>query len=139
MKLCYDCDRYLPIDQFWRNRRRPDGRAQYCRACMQRRQSHTNEPRPHRASERVRQRILADRKVCPGCGVEKVLSSDFYPNPGHTADGYTNTCKQCHVAYVHRTENKERVREYGRIWRDRNRDHYTQYQAAYREAHRKPK
>jgi hypothetical protein len=136
LKLCYDCNQWLPLDRFWRNKRAKDGLCLYCRDCMTLRMAHLNEPRPHRASERVRLRLLADRKVCSECGQEKTLSRDFYPNPGNTADGYTGACRQCHTARTRRTESKERVRDYGRIWRERNREHYTRYQAAYRARHK---
>jgi hypothetical protein len=87
-------------------------------------------------------------KKCKKCGIEK-NQSDFYRNT-ETKDGLEPQCKECrkkhrkkyyeenkdkrnNIIKIWRTNNIEKLREWGKQWRVENKENRTEYEKQWRE------
>lgn len=98
MKTCPDCGRLLPLEDFPPAKKRADGRATYCRPCMNVR---ATASRRKRAADEGR--VITERRVlpegtrhCPDCGRIKAL--DEFPRNRSGKQGHGAYCKPCHNA-----------------------------------------
>lgn len=126
-KYCPRCETVLPVGQFHRNSRRPDGRAFYCRRCMavfarnwyDRTQKPTVLARQQESEEERERMRNAEKKKCARC--KKLLPrSDFNQHKG-TADELQGYCRRCQATYERRyyeahPEKHEARKEYCRVW-----------------------
>lgn len=87
IKVCPECKEEKNLERdFWRDRRKKDGRQLYCKPCISAR-NETNRQR------RIREAALATEKLCPSCKETKP-AAEFYKNRG-TVTGLTVYCKVC--------------------------------------------
>ncbi|MFI9528336.1 endonuclease VII domain-containing protein [Micromonospora rosaria] len=95
-KRCPQCERVLPATEFHRNRRRPDGRAFYCKACASIRSAASRRQRGTAATQkRPSVPVPAGQKWCPDCDQVKPL--DDFPRTTKPS-GRHSYCKPCHNA-----------------------------------------
>ena len=64
-------------------------------------------------------------KVCSKCGVEKDL--DGFHKFIHSKDGVKSVCKLCISIMGKKSENKIKRNDYGRIWRENNKEKVREY------------
>lgn len=105
MKTCRDCGILKPLDQFPPAKKRSDGRASYCRACMNLRSQRSYRARQGRQGHQVREKPPAGFKVCPDC--KQLLALEEFPLNKGTGSGRGAYCKPCHNARG--KESKERL------------------------------
>ncbi|MBI1913666.1 MAG: hypothetical protein HYS12_02755 [Planctomycetes bacterium] len=126
-KYCRRCKMDLPVGQFHRNRRRPDGRAFYCRKCMaeftHNWYDRTQEPKViarQQEAEKERERIRnARRKECNRC--RKLLPRSDFNQHKRTPDGLQGYCRTCQTEYERvyydaNPEKHEARKQYCRDW-----------------------
>lgn len=58
-----------------------------------------------------RKRIKSTRKICPNCGIEKYLQSEFGKRGGKKKKWYKSWCKICQREYSKEYKQKEGYRE----------------------------
>ena len=75
-------------------------------------------------------------KTCRKCGVEK--PHDEFSKSKNKKDGLRGNCKPCHREYAkkYRQENRERVLETQKKWREKSREHSREYAKKYRQENR---
>ena len=106
-KDCPQCRRTLPLAEFHRNVRRPDGLAYYCKRCSTEPMEASRRKRgvkPRRASSEP---VPQGSKWCPDCETVKPLAE--FARTRATASGYHSYCLPCHSA----RSNETRQRLYG--------------------------
>ena len=98
MKTCPDCGVTKPLDDFPRHRSMPDGRARYCRPCMNLRSRESYQRRQARRGQVVRERedLPTGWKRCPDC--DEVQPLEAFPRNKRSKDGRHSYCKPCHNA-----------------------------------------
>jgi len=98
VKLCPDCQETKPLKEFTLNKRRPDGRGTYCRACFNvRSRDHRERLASNEGREIKRRRDVPDgMKYCPRC--EQVLPLEGFGSNRSASDGRTTYCRPCHNA-----------------------------------------
>jgi hypothetical protein len=92
MKKCIDCGVKKPFDAFSPSKKNRDGRASYCRTCVNVRNVSYRDQRRGRPSARAA--ALAGQKWCPRCRTSKPIAQ-FGKNRS-AADGLTSYCLPCH-------------------------------------------
>jgi len=103
-KRCRDCDEDKPLDQFWRNKSSPDGRATYCIPCFKRRNRAASERRAMREGRAMRESsnrptdIPDGQRYCPSC--EQVLAIGDFVRNRRTKSGLGSYCRPCQRAKV---------------------------------------
>lgn len=96
VKKCPDCGETKPVEQFGLNKRMPDGRARYCRACFAARSQASYRKRRAAQGKPVRERVEVPDgfKFCPRCEQLKPVA-EFGRN-GAKKSGLTSYCRPCH-------------------------------------------
>lgn len=96
-KRCYKCGESKPLDQYWNDSSRPDGRHHRCKEC-QKAARRTGRPsgRPKTSSIRDEQ----GRKLCKTCGEWLDISS--FTSSSVSSDGLDTRCNKCMVARENR-------------------------------------
>lgn len=107
MKLCRDCSTEKPLDEFYRDRSRPDGLNWRCKPCHRIHLADVSmRPPRHRTPEGT--------KRCQRCKETKPLAEFFADKNQY--DGHARMCKPCqttrHQQWVE--ENREQVNRYAR-------------------------
>lgn len=108
-KPCKQCGQTKPLEAFYRDKRREDGRDFYCKECRDGRgaalRARRKESRPPR--------IPPTEKLCKVCGIVKPIN-EFY----NGAKNRRSKCKVCtdaeHKAYISRPDVAAKIREYDR-------------------------
>jgi hypothetical protein len=97
-KFCRDCGEGRPVEEFWRDKRRADGLAFYCKVHARRRWFESRDRRVGPPKQRfVREAVVPDGfKWCPDCAEVKPLAE--FPKTRATVSGYYTYCKPCHNA-----------------------------------------
>lgn len=95
-KTCPECGRVLPLTEYHRNKRRPDGLAFYCKACATRRSEVSRRQRGIAAKKRADVAVPSGTKWCPDCKQIKPL--DDFARTKRSASGYHSYCRPCHNA-----------------------------------------
>lgn len=85
-KRCPKCGLIKPIEAFYKNRTRPDGRADWCIECK----------KAHRYAKGDVEVVVPGQKQCTGCKVIK-SESEFY-RCKNRRDGLQSRCKKCMLA-----------------------------------------
>ena len=99
-KQCPDCGEIRPLSAFPPAKKRSDGRATYCRPCMNVRSKDSYRKRMADQGRTVRDRVgHPDLRRCPDCGEVKPLEE--FPLSGKRGRGYY--CKPCHNVRGKRT------------------------------------
>lgn len=95
MKTCPKCDTRLPIVEFGRNRRTPDGLQAWCKPC-------TNYASYLTALRNKRRDVIIVplTKRCPRC--ERTLAAADFNRAAHKSSGLGTYCRQCNTAYQRR-------------------------------------
>jgi len=90
-KVCADCGKRLPIDDFYKSKNCKDGHAYICKTDAKRRE----EERRRKRGVPIKNpnRISADMKKCAKCGMVKPIS-DFYKRKDRQ-DCYKSVCITC--------------------------------------------
>lgn len=112
-KRCPMCGQIKPIEGFYKNKARKDGRGTYCKSCKKIYQNATKHIT----------RIIPTEKQCSGCRVIKP-SSDFH-RCRNRSDGLQSRCKDCHntdasIRYAKRITEMGHVKKKGIIIDDHN-------------------
>ena len=101
-KQCRDCERILPLTEFWYRKASPDGRALYCKDCFSTRSAASYDKRLERRGQRrtlapqPRETLSPGMKRCPDC--QQVLEiSEFVANRT-TKTGIGGYCRPCQNA-----------------------------------------
>lgn len=96
-KYCPDCKKDLPLTEFTRNARQPDGFAFYCTPCRHARETASrrrrNGPPKHRGAFRPVS-VPEGTKWCPECAQCKPFSE--FPRNRSALNGLGAYCKPCH-------------------------------------------
>src|SRR4051812_22934535 len=110
MKRCADCGKTKSLDDFTRNKARPDGRCVYCRACYGTRNRNYYRLKRERLGKPVpvRPEVPSGHKYCPRC--KEIRPYSEWHRTRRTRDGYSSNCKFCRVDASRRTHLK---RSYG--------------------------
>ncbi|GAA4085937.1 endonuclease VII domain-containing protein [Nonomuraea soli] len=115
MKWCPDCGEAKAVSEFGLNKRMPDGRARYCKACFGVRSKKSYRKRAAEQGRSVRERVEAPEghKYCPRCQEIKP-TAEFGRNRSDKSDGLTSYCKPCHtlVGRENRVKNHGSERNY---------------------------
>jgi Recombination endonuclease VII len=95
-KACLDCLRVMPLDSFPPAKKRRDGRASYCRACMNVRSKRSADARKATDGHVVRpRRTVPDGMAwCPDCQTFKPIED--LPRNKSARNGRGGYCKPCH-------------------------------------------
>ena len=98
MKICLDCGLTKPLEEFPAAQRRSDGRASYCRPCMnvRSRESYARRKIAAGGSVRPREPLPEGSRRCPDCGLVKPL--DEFPRSRNAKEGRGAYCRPCHNA-----------------------------------------
>jgi Recombination endonuclease VII len=98
MKACRDCGESKALTEFPPAKRRSDGRASYCRTCMNVRSNQSIYKRRAAAGRAVTpRRVVPDsKKWCPQC--ETIKEMDDFPRNRSARGGRGGYCKPCHNA-----------------------------------------
>jgi recombination endonuclease VII len=98
MKKCLDCLEVKPLSDFPPAKKRIDGRASYCRICMNTRSKHSHDAKMAALGRPVRPRRIAPagQKWCPDCKAFKPLED--FPRNRSGRGGRGGYCKPCHNA-----------------------------------------
>src|SRR4051812_26152806 len=98
VKYCPDCNQTKPLSEFTLNKRRPDGRGTYCRACFNvRSREHRDQLAAREGREIKRKReVVPGIKYCPRCRQD--LPIDAFGSNRSSHDGRTSYCRPCHHA-----------------------------------------
>jgi 5-methylcytosine-specific restriction endonuclease McrA len=91
-----DCQESKPLDNFPRNRSRPDGFGQYCKSCFAERYRR-HRVRKATAEGRTiqhRRQLPDDMKWCAACQTAKPVAD--FPRNRSSRDGLATYCKPCH-------------------------------------------
>ncbi|TYB70192.1 hypothetical protein FXF51_03755 [Nonomuraea sp. PA05] len=109
VKRCPDCDEVKAIEEFGLNKRQPDGRARYCRACFRRRSTQSYRKRKAEQGKTVREAVSVPEghKHCPRCKEIKPVA-DFGRNKAEKS-GLAAYCKPCHNTVMR----DERIKNHG--------------------------
>lgn len=121
-KVCKRCGAWKLLSDYHKDRTRPDGYYDRCKACK-------------RAADLARPRATVASKVCCGCGDEKPAGA-FYKN-GRSPDGLQRLCIACRKAY-HRDyyqRRAEHVKGKARRWKQANPERKRALDKSYREQH----
>ena len=104
LKVCADCQQRKPLDQFPVASARVDGRASYCRPCMNAR--HVVYRDNKRTTARVRRTAppAAGHKWCARCRQE--LPTGAFGKNRSSRDGRTTYCLPCHAAAGRETRDR---------------------------------
>lgn len=87
MKICYKCKQAKSLDEFHKNKTKPDGLSNKCRACMKSYQKEhyrrnadriKDRNRSYKASIRSWMRDLKSSLVCQRCGADHPAVLDFH-------------------------------------------------------------
>jgi len=95
-KVCPQCRRTLPSEEFHRNVRRIDGLSFYCRQCAALRSEASRRKRGVKARKQSVVPVPAGSKWCPDCGEIKPLSE--FARTKAKVSGYHSYCLTCHTA-----------------------------------------
>ncbi|GAB3839376.1 endonuclease VII domain-containing protein [Micromonospora andamanensis] len=95
-KICPQCQRTLPLTEFYRNSRRVDGRAYYCKACATARSEASRRKRGIAPARRPATPVGQGLKWCPDC--EQIKPLGDFPSTTRKAGGRHSYCKPCHNA-----------------------------------------
>ena len=95
-KVCPQCRRTLPINEFHRNVRRLDGLAFYCKQCASVRSEASRRKRGVKARKQSTELVPDGSKWCPDCGEIKSLAE--FARTKRKAGGYHSYCLPCHTA-----------------------------------------
>jgi recombination endonuclease VII len=95
-KLCRDCGQHRPVGDFWRDRRRSDGLAFYCKVHARQRWFMSRDRRAGIPKHRfAREVVVPDGwKWCPDCDTVKPLTD--FPRTRANKSGTYTYCKPCH-------------------------------------------
>ena len=98
VKFCSDCQQTKPLTEFTLNKRRPDGRGPYCRACFNARSRAHRERIAAREGREIKRRreVAPGMKYCPRC--QQDLPLDAFGSNRSSHDGLTAYCRPCHHA-----------------------------------------
>ncbi|MPZ28299.1 MAG: recombinase [Micromonosporaceae bacterium] len=102
---CPQCDRTLPLTDFHRNQRRPNGRSFYRKQCANQRTEASRRKRGVGRRKQPDTAVPAGMKWCPDCGETKSL--DDFVRTTRKASGLHSYCRPCHNARGRET--KERL------------------------------
>lgn len=96
-KVCPECHIEKAVDEFSRNKSRPDGLQYYCKPCYAARSKATYEARRRAAGKRVRADVVVPEgmKFCNDCHLVKP-ADDFRANR-HLQTGRSPYCRTCHA------------------------------------------
>lgn len=89
-KTCSQCSTKKTIENFYRDKNKPDGYLNYCKACHKK----ASDAREVKKSEKTEDtpKELGE-KICNKCCVKKTL--DNFHKDKTKSDGYNNNCKKC--------------------------------------------
>ncbi len=87
-KRCPKCGIIKPVNEFYRNKARPDGRADWCKDCK----------KAHKYSKGKIEVVIPGQKQCTYCKVIKPESE--FQRCGNRSDGLQARCKDCCRAIV---------------------------------------
>ena len=104
MKLCPQCGRTLPVEEFHSNVRRSDGLAYYCKRCAAQRSEASRRKRGVRERRQSSSPVPDGSKWCPDCDAIKPL--DQFARTRRTKSGYHSYCLPCHAARGLETKNR---------------------------------
>ena len=100
-KFCSMCKKFHPIEEFYRNKRQPDGYEYYCKEYYRTKGAMTKERSKYEwvfVEEDYSYLVTNDNevkgKVCTKCNEWKPLT-EYYANKVNKRDGLHSKCKQC--------------------------------------------
>jgi len=129
-KTCNECKIEKPIEEFYKNKYKKDGRKTRCAACCNKYNENWGKPKPAY--------IRPKTKVCSKCKIEKPLE-DFYPRKDRaTSIGVTPQCRECwskHRKWLWRNdqEYRERNDKRGKIYNATHKKEKSEYNKDYGE------
>lgn len=95
-KKCKRCNQTKPLTDFSKNKRSPDGKDFYCKACVK-----------IDSDNRKAGAAKAKKKQCATCG--KIKSAADYTKDKKSPDGLNIKCKQCYNAYIRACRNTQKA------------------------------
>ena len=107
LKQCPECGRHLASSEFYRNRRRADGLAYYCKQCAAERSEASRRKHGIKPQRKPSVPVPDGAKWCPDCDTVKPLTE--FARRKTTTSGYHSYCLPCHAAWG----NETRQRLYG--------------------------
>lgn len=96
-KICRECKRELPLDNFYRGNGGKHGRVSICKECYKTYHNAWLEATKKKTMQLKEQGLMPKTKVCSKCGRELPLS-EFY-NKSKYKYGVSNWCKECDREY----------------------------------------
>ena len=96
MRVCKECGKELPLEQFAKIASCEGGRGRTCKNCYNAYQRRQNAKRRERRAANPPD--LESLRVCRGCDEEKPLARFTRGVTGR--DGYTSTCRDCYNARI---------------------------------------
>lgn len=138
-KRCARCRKDLPAtkDYFTRDKNRKGGLNKYCRPCASQIHFEKHPEREHLRQQRER-RNREGLKLCPGCGLEKPATPEYFSRHSGEKSGLQDRCKPCYKKYTE--ENSERLSQQHAQYRLEHSkelaEQKRQYQQKNRESHR---
>lgn len=89
MKWCWYCSKFHPIEEFSKNKSKPDGVQDECRRAVKQ----MVLDRKFKNNKKKNKENLIKEKLCVGCNTTKTIDN-FIKNVS-TLDGYSNLCIDC--------------------------------------------
>ena len=88
MKWCWHCNKFQPLDEFSKNKNKPDGYQDECKRAVK----EIILNRKILEKKKKKQNNISN-KTCSKCNINKNISA-FVKNSS-TIDGYSNLCREC--------------------------------------------
>lgn len=119
-KICTKCGLSKPLDEFHNEPKSADGKAWYCKTCVQ----------AYNAARIDMPKVVAEEKACTKCGLVKPI--DEFGMDKYTSDGHATRCKECKKGKTKewRVENPEKSRAISAKWKAENPDKLAAYTIA---------
>ena len=124
-RICNKCNVEKSVTEFYNDYRLKEGRPVQCISCKKAQALKRTKENP----------VLSESKICSGCKVDLPIS-EFHKD-SRQRSGTTSRCKKCTIAYKkdyyhhqggkqvvvkHREGNREKIKEYGKKYREKNRN-----------------
>lgn len=145
-KPCIICKEVKVLDLFPRCKTGKDGHTNICKVCdneIHKRNKAKRRPAIRESSVEYRKRIKEEfksgkrkspeRKVCPGCMIEK--ESSLFGRNLNNLDGLAHYCRECTTAYnkEYKKNNVEKVKETQKRYMERTKEEHIEYRKKNRE------
>lgn len=125
MKKCTKCKEEKPLDEFYKQKNKPDGLQPKCKSCCK--QYSKNQKDNYKSKVNIQREITKDSlKKCYVCGEYKIRHNNFSVCNSNI-DGFQDKCKKCISLYY--VKNKNKILKYIKNY-SQNKDkseYYSQY------------